>query len=164
MNEFHNLLIWKYLDGECTSAESQQVKSLRQNDTAFEKTFKEAETIHFTLKAMQAETPTMRFATAVMEKTEDRYRRPRIVTELFSARWRRIVLCAMVMVLIIPLVSTLFIQPHGNVQSDPLSQYVHELPHVLAQLAPWARISGMIALGLLAMLALDQGLRRWFFR
>jgi hypothetical protein len=164
MNEFHNLLIWKYLDGECTNAELQQVESLRQNDSVFETTFKEAEIIHFTLKAMQAETPPMRFTSAVMEKTEDRYRRPQIVTELFSTRWRRIALGAMALVLCIPFVSTLFMQPHGGLQSNPLSHYAHELPHVLAQLAPWARISGMIALGLLAMLALDQGLRRWFLR
>jgi anti-sigma factor RsiW len=164
MNEFQNLLIWKYLDGECTNAELQQVESLRESDPAFESTFKEAEAIHFTLKAMQAETPPMRFATAVMEKTEDRYRKPQVVADLFSAPWRRIAIGTMALVLSIPFVSALFMQSNDSTQSNPLSLYAHELPLILGHLAPWARTSGIIALGLLAMLALDQGLRRWFLR
>jgi hypothetical protein len=164
MNELHNLLIWKCLDGECSSVELQQVESLRQHDPVFESTFKEAETIHLALKAMQAEMPPMRFATKVLEKTEDRYRKPQVAADLFSAPWRRIALGTIALVLSIPLLGTLFMPSHSNIQSNSLSGYAHDLSHLLAQLAPWARISGMIAIGLLAMLALDQGLRRWFLR
>ena len=74
MENEQSILIWKYLDGECTSQEKEQVQHLLAQDTAFAEELELAKSLQETLQGMEPEQPSMRFSANVTEKLPALYR------------------------------------------------------------------------------------------
>jgi hypothetical protein len=74
MENEQSILIWKYLDGECTPQEKEQVQHLLVQDAAFAEELEIAKSLQETLQAMEPEHPSMRFSANVTEKLPALYR------------------------------------------------------------------------------------------
>lgn len=74
MENEQSILIWKYLDGECTPQEKEQVQHLRTHDNAFADELELAKSLQETLQAIEPEQPSMRFSANLVEKLPALYR------------------------------------------------------------------------------------------
>lgn len=74
MENEQSILIWKYLDGECTPQEKEQVQHLRTHDNAFADELELAKSLQETLQDMEPEQPSMRFSANLVEKLPALYR------------------------------------------------------------------------------------------
>jgi anti-sigma factor RsiW len=74
MKNEQSILIWKYLDGECTPQEKEQVQHLLVQDAAFAEELEIARSLQETLQGLEPEQPSMRFGANVTEKLPALYR------------------------------------------------------------------------------------------
>ena len=74
MENAQSILIWKYLDGECTPQEKEQVQHLLAQDLAFAEELEMAKSLQETLLGLEPEQPSMRFSANVSEKLPALYR------------------------------------------------------------------------------------------
>ncbi len=74
MENEQSILIWKYLDGECTPQEKEQVQHLLTHDNAFADELELAKSLQETLQDMEPEQPSMRFSANLVEKLPALYR------------------------------------------------------------------------------------------
>jgi len=74
MENVQSILIWKYLDGECTPQEKEQVQRLLAEDLAFAEELEMAKSLQETLRELEPEQPSMRFSANVSEKLPALYR------------------------------------------------------------------------------------------
>ena len=74
MENEQSILIWKYLDGECTPQEKEQVQHLLTQDLAFAEELELAKSLQETLHNMEPEHPSMRFSANVTEQLPALYR------------------------------------------------------------------------------------------
>ena len=82
MENAQSILIWKYLDGECTPQEKEQVQQLLAQDTTFAEEMELAKSLQETLSTMEPEQPSMRFSANVSEKLPSLYRPIHISTDI----------------------------------------------------------------------------------
>lgn len=68
-------LIWKYLDGACTSEEKEQVEKLKKSDPAFRTALLERQRLNRELEEQPLEQPSLRFAKNVMDRLPELYQR-----------------------------------------------------------------------------------------
>ena len=74
MENEQSILIWKYLDGECTPQEKEQVQHLLTHDMAFAEELELAKSLQESLQKMEPEQPSMRFSANVTEQLPALYR------------------------------------------------------------------------------------------
>ncbi len=74
MENEQSILIWKYLDGECTPQEKEQVQHLLTHDNTFADELELAKSLQETLQAIEPEQPSMRFSANLVEKLPALYR------------------------------------------------------------------------------------------
>lgn len=74
MENSQSILIWKYLDGECTPQEKEQVQLLTTQDLAFAEELAMAKSLQEALQGLEPEQPSMRFSANVSEKLPALYR------------------------------------------------------------------------------------------
>lgn len=74
MENEQSILIWKYLDGDCTPQEKEQVQHLLAQDATFAEELEMAKSLQETLQGMEPEHPSMRFSANVTEKLPALYR------------------------------------------------------------------------------------------
>ncbi|WP_373549083.1 hypothetical protein [Haliscomenobacter sp.] len=74
MENEQSILIWKYLDGECTPQEKEQVQHLLTHDMAFAEELELAKSLQESLQEMEPEQPSMRFSANVTEQLPALYR------------------------------------------------------------------------------------------
>ncbi|MDX2068715.1 MAG: hypothetical protein SFV55_09830 [Haliscomenobacter sp.] len=82
MENAQSILIWKYLDGECTLQEKEQVQQLLIQDATFAEEMELAKSLQETLRTMEPEQPSMRFSANVSEKLPSLYRPVHISTDI----------------------------------------------------------------------------------
>lgn len=83
MENEQSILIWKYLDEECTPKEKEQVQHLLAHDTDFAEELAIAKSLQETLQAMEPEHPSMRFSANVTEKLPALYRPVHASADIF---------------------------------------------------------------------------------
>ncbi|MDX2070743.1 MAG: hypothetical protein SFV55_20105, partial [Haliscomenobacter sp.] len=74
MENTQSILIWKYLDGECSPQEKEQVQLLMTQDLAFAEELAMAKSLQEALQELEPEQPSMRFSANVSEKLPALYR------------------------------------------------------------------------------------------
>lgn len=74
MENENSILIWKYLDGECSPQEKEEVQRLLSTDAAFAEELTLAQSLQETLQELEPEEPSMRFSANVAEKLPTLYR------------------------------------------------------------------------------------------
>jgi len=67
MKEQDHDLIWKYIDGDCTTLEVQYVEDQIEANPNFNKEWKQKLVLHETLKEIETHQPSMRFVMNVMD-------------------------------------------------------------------------------------------------
>ena len=67
MKEQDHDLIWKYIDGDCTTVEVQYVENQIEGNPTFNKEWKQKLVLHEALKEIETHQPSMRFVMNVME-------------------------------------------------------------------------------------------------
>jgi hypothetical protein len=82
MEKEMSILIWKYLDGECTQQENELVQQLLATDAGFEEELNLAKALQQALGALEPEEPSMRFAANVSEKLPALYRPVQVSADL----------------------------------------------------------------------------------
>lgn len=73
MENESSILIWKYLDGECSPQEKEEVQRLLSTDAAFAEELTLAQGLQETLQELEPEEPSMRFSANVTEKLPTLY-------------------------------------------------------------------------------------------
>ncbi len=81
-------LLWKYIEGQCSPEEQQEVERLLAEDAAFKLEWAQAHQLHHALQQQAAEQPSMRFAKNIMERLPALYRKLSI-QPLLSPRAKR---------------------------------------------------------------------------
>jgi hypothetical protein len=74
MEKEMSILIWKYLDGECTQQENELVQQLLANNAGFVEEMNLAKELQQALTTLEPEEPSMRFAANVAEQLPNLYR------------------------------------------------------------------------------------------
>lgn len=62
------MLIWKYLDGECTEAERKALEARYFTDALFKQEWERCKALHEELQRQELEQPSMRFQTNLLER------------------------------------------------------------------------------------------------
>lgn len=74
MENTQSILIWKYLDRECTPQEKEQVQLLMTQDLVFAEELAMAKSLQEALQGLEPEQPSMRFSANVSEKLPALYK------------------------------------------------------------------------------------------
>lgn len=74
MENEQGILIWKYLDGECSPQEKEEFQRLLSTDVAFAGEFALAQSLQENLQQLEPEEPSMRFSANVADQLPTLYR------------------------------------------------------------------------------------------
>jgi anti-sigma factor RsiW len=159
--EKDDILIWKYLDGECSPEERAEVERRRAEAPEFAEALRQRELLHEGLRALEAEQPSLRFAANVIDKLPALYRRAaaRAFQPLVSPWAARLFLAFFALLSIVCLQAAIALTPPGG--GGAYAQWVSPLTEFFQRLSPQdfsvvAALSG----SLLILFALDRRLQR----
>lgn len=68
MISYNEESLWNYIDGACSEAEKREIEQALEQDLELRKAIAERMALHQALQKIEAEAPSMRFATNIMEK------------------------------------------------------------------------------------------------
>jgi len=154
--DFDEELIWKFLDGDLTRSEADQIEELLELEESFRRKMADMRDLDNLLAARTAELPSMRFATNVME----RLARPIISTVNYFvlpkkfARWYLATIASL-------LVVVMGIGFNGST-SGTLSEGSQQIAQTVSQLmnSTSILIFFQVSIGIAGLLILDFFLRR----
>ncbi len=68
MTSYNEESLWNYIDGACSEEEKREIEQAMKHDLELRKAVAERMALHQDLQKIEAEEPSMRFATNIMEK------------------------------------------------------------------------------------------------
>jgi len=71
MKSYSEELLWNYIDGSCSEEERAQIEQALKTDPELKKALAERMALHQALQKIEAEEPSMRFVTNIMERLPD---------------------------------------------------------------------------------------------
>jgi anti-sigma factor RsiW len=161
MNHQEDILLWKYIDGDCTPDESDAVQKKLAEDAKFRKAYAERLKLHGELRNMEAEQPSMRFSMRIFESLPDLYGRFTI-QPLIRPLWARAFLATLALLVIgFSTYAVLQVDPSAASSSGALSETVHDLTQASERI-PYSLMTLLAALsaGFLILVWLDSRLRK----
>ena len=159
------ILIWKYIDGECTPEEINQVEKRMAEDAEFKSAFLERKQLHEGMQEMEPEQPSMRFTQNLMEKLPELYLKFS-VAPLIGARWARAIAGGLTLICIgfyalisfaVPAASGGTPTTQGYTEAtETINNFFQSVPSQLFL------ILGALSFGYIALVFIDQKLRERF--
>lgn len=161
MKNFNEEQLWNYIDGSCSEEEKQQIEHALPDNEALRLALAERMALHHALQKIEAEEPSMRFATNIMEKLQNvRLSLPQLV----SPRLKRGFLIAMT-TLSAAILVLVFSLPEGTSTSGTeATPYVNQWVEWTTTIvnSPITLIVGCLGLSFLLLTFLDGYLKRRF--
>ncbi|MBK9491371.1 MAG: hypothetical protein IPO07_23190 [Haliscomenobacter sp.] len=156
-----SILIWKYLDGECTPGEKARVQQLVLEDPSFAEEMSLAQNLQTTLQQLEPEEPSMRFTARVTEQLPALYRPIHTQAELLPKFLVRLFGGAVGTVAILSL--GLFFASNQSIQGkfNILGKYTLDLG-VFSN--PLVFTAFLMSLGILSYFLMDFTLKKWFLK
>lgn len=151
-----SILLWKYIDGQCTPEEAQQLEQRMEQDASLKAAWELRVRLNTSLRQLPLEQPSLRFAMNVMDLLPALVRKIQI-EPLVSPRWLKTFWTAMATIVctVIALVSGS--APESMASSSPIAKVVDHWTAIFEHL-PYNYLvaCAAVALGLLALAAIER--------
>ncbi len=161
MKNFTEEQLWNFIDGSCTEEERQQIEQALPENEALRLALAERMALHQALQKIEAEEPSMRFATNIMERLPNiRFALPQLV----SPKLRRGFLLAMTSLSAAIVVMVLNLPDTSSASGTESMPYVNRWVEWTTSLvnSPITLIIGCMGLSFLLLTFLDGYLKKRF--
>ena len=156
-------LLWKYLDGDCSTEEQQLIKQKLEEDNNFREEWLERKMLHESFQAMETEAPSMRFAANVMDNLPQLYQRatlPPLVRPFWTRAFTYSIIASTVILLIISILSPTGAGEGSSRWLLPEVKQIGDLFNVIPNEA--FVLIASVSMGAVLLLWVDQMLKRRF--
>lgn len=161
MENTQSILIWKYLDGECTPQEKEQVQHLLAEDLAFGEELEMAKSLQETLRELEPEQPSMRFSANVSEKLPALYKPIHTSADILPKSLVRIFGSLVGTVAVLSL--GLFFGAQQNAQ-DKLNILGHYTLNLGVFSNPMVFSAFLVSLAVLSYFLMDFAFKKWILK